>query len=220
MSPYNRILFCLVASASTLTGLASPLSASITSPAWMAGIPPACSDSLVAKFELKKIPYKVTYRFDRGLGPGRMQKARDGHDGSVRRIVVYQRSGKKLVSPVVLCEERTQPTDAVMMIGPAGWSSTRGSFDRAKVLDMEATGYSEAETSSRTRLGLRTGYGIVAVDPRVIRLGSRVFVEGYGFAIAGDTGGAIKGNRIDLCFGSRRAAMLWGRRKVRVHVLE
>ncbi len=52
----------------------------------------------------------------------------------------------------------------------------------------------------RTRLGLEAGRGIVAVDPRVVNLGSRVYVPGYGQALAGDTGGRIKGKRIDLGF--------------------
>ena len=52
----------------------------------------------------------------------------------------------------------------------------------------------------RTRLGLQAGRGIVAVDPRVVNLGSSVYVPGYGEALAGDTGGRIKGKRIDLGF--------------------
>jgi 3D (Asp-Asp-Asp) domain-containing protein len=60
----------------------------------------------------------------------------------------------------------------------------------------------------------------VAVDPRVIPLRSRLYVEGYGLAIAGDTGRAIKGNRIDLGFNTYREAMRFGRRSVIVHILE
>jgi 3D (Asp-Asp-Asp) domain-containing protein len=60
----------------------------------------------------------------------------------------------------------------------------------------------------------------VAVDPRVIRLGSRLFIEGYGAAIAADTGGAIRGNRIDLCMDSLRSAINFGRQPVKVYVLQ
>lgn len=71
---------------------------------------------------------------------------------------------------------------------------------------MLATAYSAATSGKdkthpeygRTRLGLQAGKGIVAVDPRVVNLGSNVFVPGYGVALAGDTGGGIKGRRIDL----------------------
>ncbi|MED2742357.1 cell wall-binding protein EntB, partial [Bacillus toyonensis] len=57
---------------------------------------------------------------------------------------------------------------------------------------------------------------IIAVDPKVIPLGSKVWVEGYGEAIAGDTGSAIKGNRIDVLMGSKSKAMNWGRQTVKV----
>ncbi|PEC53298.1 enterotoxin [Bacillus cereus] len=61
---------------------------------------------------------------------------------------------------------------------------------------------------------------VIAVDPKVIPLGSKVWVEGYGEAIAGDTGGAIKGNRIDVLVGSDGSADNWGRKSVKVKVIE
>ncbi|WCS68488.1 hypothetical protein Goe16_00740 [Bacillus phage vB_BsuM-Goe16] len=57
---------------------------------------------------------------------------------------------------------------------------------------------------------------VIAVDPNVIPLGSRVHVEGYGYAIAGDTGGAIKGNKIDIFVPDRQDALAWGVRTVKV----
>lgn len=61
---------------------------------------------------------------------------------------------------------------------------------------------------------------VIAVDPRVIPLGSKVWVEGYGEAIAGDTGGAIKGNKIDLFMSSKSSAYKWGRRTVTIKVYQ
>ncbi|EJR00619.1 cell wall-binding protein EntA [Bacillus cereus] len=61
---------------------------------------------------------------------------------------------------------------------------------------------------------------MIAVDPKVIPLGSKVWVEGYGEAIAGDTGGAIKGNRIDILLGSDSASQKWGRKTVKVKILK
>lgn len=61
---------------------------------------------------------------------------------------------------------------------------------------------------------------VIAVDPKVIPLGSKVWVEGYGEAIAGDTGGAIKGNRIDVLVGSDGSANSWGRKSVKVKVIK
>ncbi len=61
---------------------------------------------------------------------------------------------------------------------------------------------------------------VIAVDPNVIPLGSKVHVEGYGYAVAGDIGGAIKGNRIDVFMASHSQAIQWGRKSVRVKVLD
>ncbi|MRX73082.1 LysM peptidoglycan-binding domain-containing protein [Bacillus lacus] len=60
---------------------------------------------------------------------------------------------------------------------------------------------------------------VIAVDPKVIPLGSKVYVEGYGYATASDTGGAIKGNKIDVFIPSQDAAMAWGKRSVNIKVL-
>ncbi|MCM3389235.1 3D domain-containing protein [Ureibacillus chungkukjangi] len=60
---------------------------------------------------------------------------------------------------------------------------------------------------------------VIAVDPNVIPLGSRVWVEGYGEAIAGDTGGAIKGNKIDVFIPTRNEALQWGRKQVRIKII-
>ncbi len=60
---------------------------------------------------------------------------------------------------------------------------------------------------------------VIAVDPSVIPLGSRVWVEGYGEAIAGDTGGAIKGNIIDLFMENKQDALNWGRQTVDIKIL-
>ncbi len=62
-------------------------------------------------------------------------------------------------------------------------------------------------------------YGIIAVDPRVIELGSVVYVENYGFAIAADIGGAIKGNKIDLCFPEYNTAMEFGVERLNVAMI-
>ena len=61
---------------------------------------------------------------------------------------------------------------------------------------------------------------MIAVDPSVIPLGTKVYVEGYGYAIAGDTGGSIKGNKIDVFFPTKAEAFRWGCRKVKIKILE
>lgn len=91
--------------------------------------------------------------------------------------------------------------------------------------DMESTAYDPSPESNGikwagiTKLGWRTRKGIAAVDPKVIALRSMIYVDGYGFAWAGDVGGAIKGKRIDLCYNTTQEAFKWGRKKVKVYVL-
>lgn len=74
-------------------------------------------------------------------------------------------------------------------------------------------------TATGIDLNANPNQKVVAVDPRVIPLGSKLYVEGYGYAVAGDVGGAIKNNKIDLYVRSYSEAMNWGRRTVKVTVL-
>ncbi|MDY6065663.1 MAG: 3D domain-containing protein [Finegoldia sp.] len=91
-------------------------------------------------------------------------------------------------------------------------------------ITMEATAYTDdpAENGgySVTALGTPIKPGVAAVDPNVIPLGTNLYVEGYGHARAEDTGGAIKGNRIDLVFSSKAESNAWGRRTVEVTILD
>jgi 3D (Asp-Asp-Asp) domain-containing protein len=90
-------------------------------------------------------------------------------------------------------------------------------------LRMSATAYTAycgGRCSGRTALGWQAGYGIVAVDPRVIPLRTRLYIPGYGYAVAGDVGGSIKGARIDLGFNTYRDARQFGRRDIIVYILQ
>lgn len=89
----------------------------------------------------------------------------------------------------------------------------------AKTLILKATAYHEPE-GSLTKSGTLSRVGAVAVDPDVIPLGTKLYVESYGYCVAEDTGGLIKGNRIDLYFDSEAECIDWGVRDVIVHILE
>lgn len=95
-----------------------------------------------------------------------------------------------------------------------------------KTLIVSATAYTAncKNCSGITALGLNLKKNptlkVISVDPKVIKLGTRVYVEGYGYAIAGDTGGAIKGNKIDIFVPSHKSAIQWGRRTVKVNILQ
>jgi 3D (Asp-Asp-Asp) domain-containing protein/peptidoglycan hydrolase CwlO-like protein len=82
-----------------------------------------------------------------------------------------------------------------------------------RTLTVVATGYA---LSGHTSTGVPVGYGIVAVDPGVIPLGTHMTIPGYGEGVAADTGGAVAGARIDLWFPTRAEALAWGSRTVTV----
>jgi 3D (Asp-Asp-Asp) domain-containing protein len=168
----------------------------------------------------------VIYEFSRSVGLGRIVKANDGKDGSVKKVYKVTKKDGKIVSKDLIREEKVPAVNAKFHIGSGGYHSSRGasSFRRVKTLRMKASAYEPGAASNgrwagTTTLGVAPRYGIVAVDPRVIKLGTLLFVEGYGFAYAADTGSAIKGNRIDLCFSSNAQCNQFGRKAVTVHVL-
>jgi resuscitation-promoting factor RpfB len=138
-------------------------------------------------------------------------------DGLPQRTVLSQRVVRKAQPRIVgiSLEEYSR----LSSLAQRGFEETLKMTGAA--LRMIATAYTSgcSGCSGYTALGARAGHGIVAVDPRVIPLGTRLYIPGYGPAIAGDTGGAIHGNRIDLGFDSYADAMRFGRRVVQVFVL-
>ena len=97
--------------------------------------------------------------------------------------------------------------------------------EAVKEMTVTATAYTAYCTgcsgTTATGIDLRANPNqrVIAVDPRVIPLGSKVWVEGYGEAIAGDTGGAIKGNKIDVFIPTQESAMAWGVKTVKIKIL-
>lgn len=95
----------------------------------------------------------------------------------------------------------------------------------AKTMTVEATAYTayctgcSGTTANGTDLRANPNLKVIAVDPRIIPLGTKVWVEGYGEAIAADTGGAIKGNKIDVFIPSKEDAYEWGRKNVTIKIL-
>lgn len=113
----------------------------------------------------------------------------------------------------------SKPVEAVVHVGTGQTVSRGGETIRFReAMDVTATAYTY--TGYNTASGTRPQYGVVAVDPRVIPLGTRMYIDGYGHATALDTGGAIKGNRIDVFVESESDAHRWGVRSVRVYLLD
>ena len=173
------------------------------------------------------IPCEVRYEFSRNVGAGRLAKEDPGTPGLITDTYRVWLLGGKVEKKQLLHTERVEAKPAMYLMGTAGYEASRHEFYiRTKVKTMVASGYNvfcrgrHARYAGRTRTGIMAKYGIVAVDPRVIPLGTLLYVEGYGFALAADTGSAIKGNRIDLCFQTKHEADTYGLKPVQVHILK
>lgn len=94
--------------------------------------------------------------------------------------------------------------------------------DFGKVIRVEATAYSSAEPgmSAYTALGTLCRRGVIAVDPGIIPLGTRVYIPGYGYAVAEDTGGAIVGHKIDIAFETIGECFEFGRQFIDIYLLD
>lgn len=118
------------------------------------------------------------------------------------------------------------PAPAAKTTAPSQAAAPAASAQSGKEMTVSATAYTAYCTGcsgiTRTGIDLRSNPNqkVIAVDPNVIPLGSKVWVEGYGTAIAGDTGGAIKGHKIDVFIPSQQAALNWGRKNITIKVLD
>lgn len=101
-------------------------------------------------------------------------------------------------------------------------SAVPSSLNYSKSFRVEATAYAGHNITATGTKPVRNpnGWSTIAVDRNVIALGTKVYVENYGYAIAEDVGGAIKGNKIDLFMNSSAEAYRWGRRTVTIYILE
>ena len=178
-------------------------------------------------------PYKVIKRETDTLDKGQIRVLQEGQneEKEVKYKLVYE--DNKLVAKVPVEEKIINPLiNKIVLIGTAGVHVTsRGEVIRySKELTMIATAYDLSYESTGknpgdkyygiTYSGIPARQGVVAVDPSVIPLGTRLYIEGYGYAIAADTGSAIRGNRIDLFYEDSRKARSYGVKRVKVYILK
>lgn len=161
----------------------------------------------------------VRRKWDIFMATGDERVVDPGKSGLLQNIFLsFYRDGELKRKEKVHSRLVTEPLTRVIASGSYTAVSRQGVNYSGRPLRFEATAY--ALTGSRTAVGARTRRGIVAVDPKVIPLGTHMFIKGYGYAVAADTGGAIKGRRVDLFFESNRDALKWGRRPVDIYFLE
>lgn len=142
-----------------------------------------------------------------------------GEKGAIT-VANFEMHPTKVNSPPSTANAVTKAPAAAVAKAPTSSSQT------GKEMTVTATAYTAycegCSGITYTGIDLRSNPNqkVIAVDPRVIPLGSRVWVEGYGEAIAGDIGGAIKGNIIDVFLQHRDDALNWGRRTVKIRILQ
>ncbi|WP_313894767.1 ubiquitin-like domain-containing protein [Psychrobacillus sp.] len=174
--------------------------------------------------------FAVETKKDSSLLKGKEKIVQAGEKGSVSRTYeVVSENGEEVARNLISEKITKEPTKKVVAVGSkvVTASVSRGTSAPAGGTEfyVTATAYTAycngCSGTTKTGINLKANpdLKVIAVDPSVIPLGSKVWVEGYGYAVAGDTGGAIKGNKIDLFMPSKSQAYDFGRKKVRIKVL-
>lgn len=175
--------------------------------------------------QLETIPHRTIVLADPDQTSGFTKILADGSDGSLRQVWrVWEKDDVETARGLILAEVLEEPVDAVVLRGTRDLTSRKGDWLHPVI--MEATAYDPGPkscgkwASGYTATGVKAEKGVVAVDDRFIPMGTRMYIPGYGFGVAADRGGAIKGMRIDLCYATYEEAIQFGRRKVKVYLLD
>lgn len=173
-----------------------------------------------------EIPFETESRENKDMFEGDKNVITKGEVGQKTESLKNTYVNGVLETTEVLKSEITKdPVKEVVEVGTKKAAAAPNGKNAKRVIVMQATAY-DPSAGSKTAMGTRARVGAVAVDPRVIPLGSKLYIESmdgfasYGYATAEDTGGAIKGNRIDLFYNSNAEANRFGRRNVKVYVLD
>lgn len=173
------------------------------------------------------VNFAVITKKDAKLSQGKEKLINEGKNGLIsRQYEVVKENGKEVKRRLLSETVVKRKTDKVVAFGTKSLVAQVSRSDAGgKEFYVSSTAYTAGCNGcsgiTATGINLRSNPGakIIAVDPRVIPLGSKVYVDGYGYAIAGDTGGAIKGHKIDVFFPSKSQAYFWGRKQVKIQVL-
>lgn len=188
--------------------------------------------------ETETLPKKTVYQDDPETEAGEERVIDEGEDGKKVKIIkiTFHKANTSEVgfnssevrqeeyAREIISVETTPPKDKKILRGTKiVWRSLDtpdGEIKYWKKIRVYATHYDSRcpGCNEWTAIGLRAGKGVIAVDPKVIPMRSRVYIPGYGIAVAGDTGGAIKGNIIDLGFNDAQSSG-WTARFVDIYLL-
>ncbi|MBY0124473.1 G5 and 3D domain-containing protein [Bacillus sp. S/N-304-OC-R1] len=175
------------------------------------------------------VKFAVVTKKDSSLAKGSQKVVNPGKEGLVtKEFEVVLENGKE-VSRKLLNEKTVQEKqDKVVAVGTKPLAVTmvasRGETGGNEIY-VSSTAYTahcggcSGKTATGINLRANPDVKVIAVDPNIIPLGTKVYVEGYGYAIAADTGSAIKGNKIDVFFATKAEAYRWGRKTVKIRIL-
>ncbi len=195
----------------------------------------------------EEIPYESKETVNKSLASGQKKLIQTGKAGEkeVSYKVLYE-DGVEISREIITEKVIAEPIAQIKEVGPSKkidyyqiassgsiQTSRSGNLSYSRVITANATAYDASSCGKApshpaygiTATGARATKGIVAVDPSVIPLGTKLYIETvdgsyvYGTCIAADTGGAIRGNRIDLCYDTRGEAIKFGRKQVKVYIL-
>lgn len=174
------------------------------------------------------VDFAVVSKKDSSLTEGTKKIVQEGKKGRLqKKYEVVLENGKEVARTLISEEVLAEPTNQIVALGTKPKQEvSRGASGSGKEFYVTATAYTASCNGcsgiTATGLDLRANPNakVIAVDPSVIPLGTKVYVEGYGYAVAADTGGSVKGKRIDVFFPTSSEAYRWGMKRVKIKILD
>ncbi len=176
----------------------------------------------------ESVAFAVVRKKDNGIDKGKEKVVTPGQEGKVaKHYEVVLENGKEVSRDLIETKTLQDSKDKVVAIGTREivQQVSRGTANVANEFYVSSTAYtaycSGCSGTTATGIDLRSNPNVkvIAVDPSIIPLGTKVYVEGYGYAIAADKGTDIKGHKIDVFFSEKSQAYRWGQRQVKIQII-
>ena len=185
----------------------------------------------------EEVAYTTKEIENANLAPGERVVVQAGENGVNEYVYeIHYENGVEISRTLIKDAILSNPVEEIIEYGPESvWelgvvpASAPTKYSKVEVFTATAYDASPADNgpwAGQTSTGMPLVYGVIAVDPRVIPYGTKMYIESvdgqykYGYAIAGDCGGAIKGKKVDLFFPSRSTCYSFGRRPVKIYFLD
>lgn len=169
--------------------------------------------------EKETVEYEVVYEEDPSMQIGMMEISQEGRNGRLKHIYkVKYIDGEEVSRERVDTKTLKQVKDKIYSYGTAITSGAPDSYEKVYSGVRAVSYYMDGNPNGA--YGLPCTYGTCAVDPKLIPLGSLLYIEGYGYAVANDVGTSIKGKVVDVYMEKYEQCLIWGARSVKVYVID